>query len=33
MVADGIDVAPPKREHADSFYVERPGAFLVEIGA
>jgi lactoylglutathione lyase len=33
MVADGIEVAAPKREHAYSFYVSAPGAFLVEIGA
>ena len=33
MVADGIDVAAPKREHTYSFYVGAPGGFLVEVGA
>jgi catechol 2,3-dioxygenase-like lactoylglutathione lyase family enzyme len=33
MRADGFDVAPPRREHAYSFYVSAPGGFLVEVGA
>jgi catechol 2,3-dioxygenase-like lactoylglutathione lyase family enzyme len=33
MVADGLDVAVPKRAHAYSFYVSAPGGFLVEVGA
>ena len=33
MVADGLDVAAPKREHSYSFYVSAPGGFLVEVGA
>ena len=33
MAADGIDVAPPRRTHAYSFYVKAPGDFLVEVGA
>jgi len=33
MVADGLDVAAPKREHSYSFYVGAPGGFLVEVGA
>lgn len=33
MIADGLEVAAPKREHAYSFYVGAPGGFLVEVGA
>jgi len=33
MVADGLEVTAPKREHAYSFYVGAPGGFLVEVGA
>jgi lactoylglutathione lyase len=33
MLADGLEVPPPKREHAYSFYVNAPGGFLVEVGA
>ena len=33
MLADGLEVAAPKREHAYSFYVSAPGGFLVEVGA
>jgi catechol-2,3-dioxygenase len=33
MVADGLEVGAPKREHAYSFYVAAPGGFLVEVGA
>jgi lactoylglutathione lyase len=33
MRADGLDVAPPRREHAYSFYVNAPGGFMVEVGA
>jgi catechol 2,3-dioxygenase-like lactoylglutathione lyase family enzyme len=33
MVADGLDVPAPKREHSYSFYVNAPGGFLVEVGA
>jgi lactoylglutathione lyase len=33
MRADGLDVAPPQRAHAYSFYVSAPGNFLVEVGA
>lgn len=33
MVADGLDVVAPKREHAYSFYISAPGGFLVEVGA
>ena len=33
MVADGLEVPAPKREHAYSFYVNAPGGFLVEVGA
>jgi lactoylglutathione lyase len=33
MLADGLDVPLPKREHAYSFYVKAPGDFLVEVGA
>lgn len=30
---DGFDVAPPKRYHAYTFYVEAPGGFTVELGS
>jgi lactoylglutathione lyase len=33
MLADGLDVPLPKREHAYSFYVSAPCGFLVEVGA
>jgi catechol 2,3-dioxygenase-like lactoylglutathione lyase family enzyme len=33
MRADGLGVAPPKHEHAYSFYVSAPGGILVEVGA
>ena len=33
MVADGLDVAAPRREHAYSFYVTAPGGVVVEVGA
>jgi len=33
MRGDGLEVAPPSREHAYSFYVSAPGGFLVEVGA
>ena len=33
MVADGLDVAAPKRAHSYSFYVDAPGGFLIEVGA
>jgi lactoylglutathione lyase len=33
MIADGLEVAAPRREHAYSFYVSAPGGFLVEVGA
>jgi lactoylglutathione lyase len=33
MLADGLEVAAPTREHAYSFYVSAPGGFLVEVGA
>ena len=33
MLAGGLDVPPPKREHSYSFYVSAPGGFLVEVGA
>jgi lactoylglutathione lyase len=33
MVADGLDVAAPRREHSYSFYVSAPGGVLVEVGA
>jgi len=33
MRDDGLEVAPPRREHAYSFYVGAPGGFLVEVGA
>lgn len=33
MIADGLEVAAPKREHAYSFHVGAPGGFLVEVGA
>jgi catechol 2,3-dioxygenase-like lactoylglutathione lyase family enzyme len=33
MRNDGLEVAPPVREHAYSFYVGAPGGFLVEVGA
>ena len=33
MKDDGLDVAPPARGHAYSFYVGAPGGFLVEVGA
>jgi lactoylglutathione lyase len=33
MRTAGLDVAPPTREHAYSFYVNAPGGFLVEVGA
>jgi catechol-2,3-dioxygenase len=33
MLADGIEVAAPMREHSYSFYVSAPGGFLVEVGA
>jgi catechol 2,3-dioxygenase-like lactoylglutathione lyase family enzyme len=33
MQGDGLDVAPPARNHAYSFYVGAPGGFLVEVGA
>ncbi|CAG7653063.1 VOC family protein [Paenibacillus allorhizosphaerae] len=28
---DGFDVAPPKRAHGFTFYVEAPGGFTVEV--
>jgi catechol 2,3-dioxygenase-like lactoylglutathione lyase family enzyme len=31
LKADGFDVAPPRRSHAWTFYVNAPGGFLVEI--
>jgi len=33
MIADGLKVDAPKREHSYSFYVGAPGGFLVEVGA
>jgi lactoylglutathione lyase len=33
MVADGLEVPAPKREHSYSFYAGAPGGFLVEVGA
>lgn len=33
MRADGLEVAPPRREHAYSYYVSAPGGVLVEVGA
>ena len=33
MIADGLNVAAPRREHSYSFYVGAPGGFLVEVGA
>jgi lactoylglutathione lyase len=33
MKDDGLEVAPPQRAHAYSFYVPAPGGFLVEVGA
>lgn len=33
MRADGLDVAPPKRQHSYSFYVGAPGGVTVEVGA
>ena len=33
MLADGLAVAAPKREHAYSFYVNAPGGITVEVGA
>src|SRR5690606_11262957 len=30
---DGLDVGPPERSHAWSFYVQAPGGFTVEVGA
>jgi catechol 2,3-dioxygenase-like lactoylglutathione lyase family enzyme len=33
MRTDGLVVAPAKREHAYSFYVNAPGGFMVEVGA
>jgi lactoylglutathione lyase len=33
MRADGLEVAPPQRAHAYSFYVSAPGGFKVEVGA
>jgi lactoylglutathione lyase len=33
MRDDGLDVPPPTRGHAYSFYAAAPGGFLVEVGA
>lgn len=33
MRDDGLEVAPPKREHSYSFYVNAPGGVTVEVGA
>ena len=33
MVADGLEVAAPTREHSYSFYVNAPGGIAVEVGA
>jgi len=33
MLADGLEVAAPKREHSYSFYVSAPGGISVEVGA
>ncbi len=33
MRDDGLEVAPPKREHSYSFYVSAPGGVTVEVGA
>jgi catechol 2,3-dioxygenase-like lactoylglutathione lyase family enzyme len=33
MVGDGLEVPPPQRAHAYSFYVTAPGGFQVEVGA
>ena len=31
MKADGLDVSPPQRSHAWTFYVAAPGGFTVEV--
>lgn len=31
MRADGLDVPPPQRSHAWTFYVTAPGGFVVEV--
>jgi lactoylglutathione lyase len=33
MREDGLEVAPPRREHAYSYYVRAPGGVMVEVGA
>jgi lactoylglutathione lyase len=33
MRDDGLEVQPPRREHAYSFYVSAPGGVMVEVGA
>jgi lactoylglutathione lyase len=33
MREDGLEVAPPRREHAYSYYVRAPGGVMVEGGA
>ena len=33
LKADGYAVAPPEQHHADTFYVDAPGGFTVELGA
>lgn len=33
MRDDGLEVAPPRREHAYSYYVSAPGGVMVEVGA
>jgi lactoylglutathione lyase len=33
MRDDGLEVQPPRREHAYSFYASAPGGVMVEVGA